>query len=131
MATSGTHEFSISSNAYQSSGTGAVGNPASSKGLYIIPACHLWDGSWELATDLMVEVNTSWEEVMAVTYLTIQEHGVGDSLESAILDLLTSLSDYYKSLESREARLAPSASEDLQMLRNLVRPASTDNRLGR
>ncbi len=55
---------------------------------------------------------------------------MGDSLESATTDLLTSFSDYYQSLESREANLAPSASKDLQILRRLVHTA-TDNARGR
>ncbi len=69
----------------------------------------------------MVEVNTSWEEVIAITYLTVQEYGIGDSFGSAIEDLLTSLSDYYQSLESRQSQLAPPASKDLEILRRLIR----------
>lgn len=121
MANSGTRELSVNPVSYQSSGTAQSGGPASSKGLYFIPAGHSWDDSWELAADLMVEVNTSWEDVTAITHLTVQEYGIGDSLESAIQDLLTSLSDYYQSLESRQSRLAPQASKDLEMLQRLVR----------
>ena len=120
MGTSGTHQLTINSTAYQSVGTLPSGNPTSSKGLYYIPARHSWDDSWELAADLLVEVNTSREEVLAVTYLAVQEYGIGDSFESAITDLLTSLSDYYQSLESREAKLAPSSVEDLEALKRLL-----------
>ena len=76
----------------------------------------------------MVEVNTSWEEVIAITYLTVQEYGIGDSLGSAIEDLLTSLSDYYQSLESRQSKLAPPASKDLEILRRLIRSEGVNRR---
>ena len=120
MATSGTYELSFTPTAYQSSGTAPSGVPVSSKGLYYIPARHSWDDCWVLATDLLVEIETTRESVVAITYLTVQEYGLGDSFESAIQDLLTSLSDYYQSLESRKSKLAPSAGKDLEMLRRLM-----------
>ena len=70
--------------------------------------------------DLFVEIRASSGEVVAVTYLTLEEYGVSNSAEQAIPDLLTSLSDYYESLVSREERLAPSAREDLAKLRHLI-----------
>ena len=92
----------------------------SNKGLYFIPSGHTWDNCWELAADLHIEVNTSPEEIVVATSLDLQEYGNGDSLESAVTDLLTSLSDYYQSLESREANLSPSAAKDLHILRRLL-----------
>lgn len=134
MVNSGTNDLSINTTAYQSfgitpcqsSGTMSSGDPASSNALYLVPSQHSWGDFWELSTDLLVEVNTSRENVVAVTYLTVQEYGIGDSFESAIQDLLTSLSDYYQSLESREANLAPSAIEDLHTLRYLIRISPVD-----
>ena len=104
------------------SGTELTGNPPSGKELYFIPAGHSWDDCWELASDLHIEVDTTPEDkAVVITCLDLQEYGMGDSLESAITDLLTSLSDYCQSLESREANLAPSASKDLYTLRCLLR----------
>ena len=85
---------------------------------------HSWDEAWELTSTLLVEVHTFPNEVKAVTYLTVEEYGIGSSLEDAILDLLTSLSDYFQSLEERQERLGPPALEDLDKLRKLVRPKS-------
>jgi hypothetical protein len=128
MTTVGTHELALNSDGVhvfipvtQHAQTGIVGNPVLSEGLYIIAAQNSWDDSWELTKDLLIEVRTSSKEVLAITYLTVQEYGVGASLETAILDLLTSLSDYYQSLEAREKTLDSSAREDLKRLRQLIR----------
>ena len=102
-----------------------VGNPTVSEGLYLVLRQSSWDEAWELQHDLLVEIRTSWEEVVASTYLTVQEYGVGPSLETGIQDLLTSLSDYYQSLQARGDRLGPSEVEDLQRLRSLIGPKST------
>ena len=98
-----------------------TGNSVSEKGAYFIPAGHSWDSCWELTGNLLVEINTSPEGAVIVTCLDLQEYGIGDSLEIAIEDLLTSLSDYFQSLESREEKLGPSAIEDLRTLRRLLR----------
>jgi hypothetical protein len=103
-------------------GTNQAGDPTSSTSLYFVPAQYSWDGCWELIVNLLIEIRTSREEVLAITYLTTEEYGVGTSFEDAILDLLTSLSDYYRSLEARQERLEPQAVEDLKILRGLVRP---------
>ncbi len=73
-----------------------------------------------MAADLRIEVNPSSEEVVIVTCLNLHEYGIGDSLESAVADLLNSLSDYYECLESREANLGPVAIEDLHKLRRAL-----------
>ena len=99
----------------------SVGTSASSKGLYFIPSSYSWDTCWELAVDLQVEVNTSTEGVVIVACMDLQEFGTGESLEIAIQDLLTSLSDYFESLESRQEKLGTSAIEDLGTLRRLLR----------
>lgn len=112
------------------SGAESTGDSTSNKGLYFIPAGHSWDDRWELTADLQVEVNISQEEVVAVTCLALQEYGAGDSLESAVTDLLTSLSDYYQSLESRAGKLGTPASKDLSILRRLLQD-SAESPLGR
>ena len=117
MTTPGTNKLPGYLVPYSCSGTESSSGPASNKGIYVIPRGHTWDDSWELAADLHIEVNTPAEEPVVVTCLDPQEYGTGDSLDSAIEDLLTSLSDYYQSLESREANLAPSAVKDLHTLR--------------
>jgi hypothetical protein len=131
MNTSGTHDLVFHTSSLDGLatvswnwGTDMAGNPGSSKGLYFIPARYSWDDSWVLTTDLLVEITTSWEEVVATAYLTVQEYGVGISFEDAVLDLLTSLSDYYQSLEARQTSLGPPADEDLKILRGLVRPVT-------
>ena len=116
MATSGTSKlpdylFSLLQSQKESGGT-----PSPRKELDFIPASHSWDNGWELASDLHIEVNMSQEEAVAVSCSESQEYGVGNSLESAIADLLTSLSDYYDSLDSRQGNLAEPAVRDL--LRN-------------
>lgn len=107
-------------------GPESSGNLSSDQGRYYIPAGHSWDDCWELAADLHLEVNAPGEEVVEVTCLNLQEYGMGDSLGSAITDLLTSLSDYFQSLESREANLAAPAVKDLEILRQLLRVSPDD-----
>lgn len=122
MSTSRTHKLPDYLAPSPVSGAKSNGDSASNHGGYVIPSGHSWDDDcWELAEDLHIEVNILPEEMVAVNRLTVQEYGIGDSCESAIQDLLASLSDYYQSLESREATLAPPAIRDLELLRRLVR----------
>ena len=88
-------------------------------GLLLIPKKRTWEG-WTLASDLMVEIKTSDQEVLATTFLTVAEYGSGSSMEDAVDDLLTSLSEYRESLERREERLGQSAVDDLAKLRKLL-----------
>ena len=80
------------------------------------------DNAWELVSDLSVEIQI-WEEdeVVAVTNLSTEESGGGDTEEEAIFDLVTSLSDYRESLEAHGSRLGPSEAEDLKILHRLIR----------
>ena len=130
MSSQRTHELPACLFPSPCSGTESTDDSTSSKGLYFIPAGHSWDDRWKLVADLNVQVNSSQEEVVAVTCLDLQEYGVGDSLESAVIDLLTSLSDYYQSLESRADKLATPASKDLTILRRLLQD-SAESPLGR
>ena len=92
---------------------------------YVVPAQYSWDNGWELTGDLPVGVRTSQEEVVAVARLTFEEYGVGASVEDAVRYLLTSLTDYYQSLEAREGSLGPPPAKDLEILRGMVRPKSS------
>lgn len=132
MTTVGSHELrfggpaaAIVSGEFVQADNENVGNPTVSEGLYLVLRQTSWDEAWELHHDLLVELRTSWEQVVASTYLTVQEHGVGPSLETAVQDLLSSLSDYYQSLQARGDRLGPPGVEDLQQLRSLIGPKST------
>ena len=97
-------------------------DPDSDKELHVIPSDCAWGSEWELAGDLVVEIRTSEEEVLAVArHLTVEEYGAGASVEEAVQDLLTSLSEYRESLEEREARLGAPAVADLAKLRGMIR----------
>lgn len=91
---------------------------------HVIPAQASWDSCWELTTDLTVIVQSSQKEMLARTDNTVREYGVGTSLDEAIQDLLTSLSDYRESLEAREKTLGEEGLEDLRLLRALIRRIS-------
>lgn len=96
-------------------------DPDSDKNLYVIPSGCSWEGEWELTGDLVVKIQTSEEGVLAVAHqLAVEEYGSGASLEEAVLDLLTSLSEYRDSLEEREARLGAPAVADLAILRSII-----------
>ena len=96
--------------------------PDLDKVLHVIPSDCSWDDDWELTADLVVEIQTSGEEVLAVSHhLTVEEYGEGASVAEAIQDLLASLSEYRESLEEREARLGASAAADLAELRGILR----------
>jgi hypothetical protein len=124
MATAGTHQLTV--DVPSPVGTTTIRDFSSSTSLYWLPAGYSWhNGSWNLRSDLFVEIQASSGQMLAVTYLTLQEHGVGASLGSAIADLLTSLSDYYESLLSRQVKLAPEAQDDLEKLRRLIEPTSS------
>ena len=87
---------------------------------YLVPAGSSWDDAWELTRDLMVQVKTSEDEMVALTCLSLKEYGLGSNAKEAIYDLLTSLSDYREVLEAREDRLADSALAELKALQALV-----------
>ena len=88
----------------------------------VLPAHYSWDNTWELVSDLPVEVQTSDGQIVATTNLSTQEYGIGSTVEEAIFDLVTSLSDYFESLKAHEGRVGPSETEDLKILRRLIRP---------
>lgn len=100
-----------------------AGSPTTSEGFYLLSAGTSWDNEWELMVDLLVTLHTTPQEVVASIYLgTLElEYGAGASVTEAVQDLLTSLSDYYKSLECREDTLGEPGTEDLSRLRSLVR----------
>lgn len=99
--------------------------PDPSKVFHVIPSDCSWDGDWELTADLVVEIQASGEEVLAVSHhLTVEEYGEGPTVAEAVQDLLTSLSEYRESLEEREARLGASAAADLAKLRGIIRRCS-------
>ena len=103
---------------YSDSSTVAI----SSGDAYLIPAKRSWGNpSWELLNELPVELQDSGTETLVATCLAVQEYGIGETFEEAIEDLLTSLSDYYESLEAREDRLAESEANDLAKLRQVIR----------
>ena len=88
----------------------------------VLPAHYSWDNAWELVSDLPVEVQTSDGQIAATTNLSTQEYGIGSTVEEAIFDLVTSLSDYFEWLEDHEAKVGPIETEDLKILRSLIRP---------
>ncbi len=97
----------------------------SSEEPHCIPAGRAWEDGWELARDLWVAIRTTQEGTLAVARLTEEEHGAGASVDEAVQDLLTSLSDYRESLEDREARLGATAAADLAKLREVIRRCSS------
>ena len=97
-------------------------DPVLSKSKRILPAHYSWDDAWELVTDLPIEMQTSDDQVVTTTNLSTEEYGIGATIEEAIFDLVTSLSDYFESLKDYEGKLGPSETEDLKILRRLIRP---------
>ena len=95
--------------------------PILSKSKRILPAHYSWDDAWELVSDLPIEIRFCEDEVVAVTNLSTDESGGGATEEEAIFDLVTSLSDYFEWLEDHEAKVGPIETEDLKILRRLIR----------
>ena len=89
---------------------------------FLIPAKRAWGNpAWELLVDLQVALQCSQSEGMAVACPAVREYGIGHTIEEAIEDLLTSLSDYCESLEAREFTLAEAEASDLSELRRMIR----------
>ena len=106
------------SDVHSDSSTVATG----SRSAYLVPANRSWGSpAWELLNDLQVELRYSQTEAPVAACPAVREYGVGETFEEAIEDLLTSLSDYYESLEAREDRLADPEAKDLAELRRLIR----------
>ena len=120
--TAGTHDVTSAMRPYV--GTAQLGHILSmSRELFYLHEQFSWD-DWELASFLLVEIRSSPTEILAITRLTVEEYGEGHTRQEAVVDLLRSLGDYRRSLEVREERLASEGREDLQMLRQLIRPKS-------
>ena len=95
---------------------------ADSGNAYLIPAGSSWGApAWELFVDLQVALERSGSAGLVVVCPSVREYGIGPTIEEAIEDLLTSLSDYCESLESRESRLAEAEANDLAELRRMMR----------
>ena len=61
---------------------------------------------------------------MLLSHGVLKEYGAGNTLDEAIWDFLTSLSDLRQSEAAHEDRLAPDDTKRLAMLRRLIRPLS-------
>lgn len=85
----------------------------------ILRGTSLKDSPWRLASDLVVEVKMTGSAIVAIHH-GVDEYGIGDTVDAAIEDLLTSLADYRLSLEKREDRLADKPRRDLDTLRKLL-----------
>ena len=88
----------------------------------VLPAHYSWDNAWELFSDLPIEMQTSDGQIVATTNLSMEEYGIGDTVEEAIFDLVTSLSDYFEWLKDHEGKVGPIETEDLKILRRIIRP---------
>ena len=123
MMTAGTHNIPSQELLIRNAGTQGIGagSSVSTYFLYFLPSGFSWEEGWELSSFLIAEIHPSSQGVLALTYLTVEEYGEGISVEEAVEDMLTSLSDYLLSLQARESRLAASAASDLAMLRALIR----------
>ena len=90
--------------------------------LYLLRHGHRWMDTCELRNDLFIQTTQSEGQFIATTsYLALEEYGVGDTLDAAICDLLTSLWDYRQSLEDLEPTLSQSAADDLKELKDLIK----------
>jgi hypothetical protein len=121
ILTDSTHEIESIPQTSFCKGTSQIDSHTISRGLALLPKGTEWKGSWHLVDYLLVEIQAYPTEIVAVTYLTVREYGIGDTQEAAVEDLLESLGDYRQSLEAREEKLADDAREDLAVLRSLIK----------
>ena len=78
--------------------------------------------TWMLKETMPVKVSVLPERVEAVTVGAVSEaFGAGASVDEALFDLLTLLSDTLRSLEQREDRLGSPSLLELEELRKLIR----------
>lgn len=74
---------------------------------------------YKLKEYLTAEVKIEDEKYVVVEY-SVDEYGIGESLEEAQQDLFNSLVDYLGSLEKREKRLGDRERHNLQVLRDIL-----------
>lgn len=89
-------------------------------GMLTIPRERLVKRNYILQANLVAEVRLETNKYVVVDY-QIDEYGIGDSREEAEQDLLDSLVDYLASLERREKRLGEKESQNLQILRSILK----------
>lgn len=75
--------------------------------------------TWKTVKDLAVEVKKEDGKAFAILN-NIDEYGIGDSIETAIEDLLISLVDYLMSLEKRSDKLGTNDQSALMSLRGMI-----------
>ena len=109
---------------FKSLGDGPVPPGTSASGMYLLPAGFTWDDRWRLAENIVVEVRITSEAVLLLSHGALEEYGAGDTLDEAIWDFLTGLSDLRQSDAAHEDRLAPDDTRRLATLRRLIHPAS-------
>ena len=79
---------------------------------------------WHLKSILLVRIYPRRKQSSATTWLEgVVEYGVGKEDNEAIVDLVTSLGEYWEALEKREANLGDEPRKELDSLRNLIRRA--------
>ena len=120
MTALGTRETGIAT--FKSIGDGPAPPGTSASGMYLLPAGYTWGNRWRLEEDLVAEVRMTSEAVLLLCHGLLEQYGAGNTLDEAIWDLLTSLSDLRESDERHESNLAPDDRERLAMLRRLLHP---------
>ncbi len=92
--------------------------------LLVFPGGEKLTEGFKLKSPLLVELRTSVDGVLAVTYLETQEYGWGNTEQEAVQDLISSLVEYLSSLEEQEDMLGAPTTSDLVKLRALIRHSS-------
>ena len=88
--------------------------------LIMLPVGWEFAPGYRLVSILPVQLQISTGGVLATTYLETEEYGWGSTESEAIKDLMSSLVEYMKSLESRQERLSEKALFDLNKLHQLI-----------
>ena len=72
-----------------------------------------------IEVSLTIEGTISGTDVIARIH-QVDEYGIGQTMEEAVTDLLSSMVEYYELLMSRESKLGDVAQRDLQALSELL-----------
>jgi hypothetical protein len=88
-------------------------------GMGVVTAGTILNGIWKVEKYLIVELKQEGNKAIAILN-DIDEYGIGDNIQDAISDLLSSLVDYRLSLEKRADKLATKEKLTLELLKETI-----------
>jgi len=97
----------------------SIYEPDAWTGMGVITPGGILAGTWKIERYLIVELKQEGNKAIAIAH-DIDEYGIGDTVQDAMSDLLTSMVDCRLSLEKRADKIAEEELRTLKLLKETI-----------